>query len=116
MREIRSAVCQRDRMRQESNNMSVPNPQLPARGPLELLAAQTLFRSAAVRHRQAGSLIRLDSGRLLLAFRLATGGPVRRNDGAVMLTYSDDGGEHWDDPTPLYAYPGWDCLPMGGLG
>ena len=32
-----------------------------------------------------------------------------------MLTASDDGGETWEAPVPLYAYPGWDCFPMGGL-
>lgn len=94
--------------------MGAPNPRLQANGPLEVTAAQTLFRSTAVRQQQAGSLVRLNSGRLLLVFRLGTG-PVRRNDGAVMLTHSDDDGLHWEDSMPIYAYPGWDCLPMGGL-
>ena len=75
---------------------------------------RVLFRSPAVRQRQAASLARLDGGRLLLTFRMGTG-PQRRNDGAIMLTASDDGGEHWEEPRPLYAYPGWDCFPMGGL-
>jgi hypothetical protein len=91
-----------------------PTAALPAGGPLTLRAQRTLFRSPAVRQRLAASLIRMDSGRLLLAFRLGTG-PQRGNDGAIMLTGSDDGGDSWEEPRPLYAYPGWDCFPMGGL-
>ena len=94
--------------------MGEPNPSLPPNGPLELVEARTLFRAPAVRRRMAGSLARLASGRLLLAFVLGTG-PQRRDDGAVMLAHSDDGGRTWDEPRPIYANPGWDCLPMGGL-
>ena len=32
-----------------------------------------------------------------------------------MLATSDDDGETWTDPRPIYAYPGWFCLAMGGL-
>src|SRR4051812_15817854 len=94
--------------------MVEPNPRLEADCPLEVLAARTLFRTAAIRHRGAASIVRLDSGRLLLAFRLGRG-PGRQNDGAIMLTYSDNDGADWDEPFPVYAYPGWDSLPMGGL-
>jgi len=94
--------------------MGAPNPRLRPDSPLEVASAETLFASPAVRHRNFGSLARLESGRLLLAFRLGTG-PDRRNDGAVMLTRSDDDGRHWEEPVPLYAHPGWDCLLMGGL-
>jgi hypothetical protein len=87
---------------------------LDIEGPLAVRAQRVLFGSAAVRQRQAASLIRLDSGRLLLAFRVGTG-PRRRNDGAIVLSSSADGGAHWDEPRPIYAYPGWDCFPMGGL-
>jgi hypothetical protein len=38
----------------------------------------------------------------------------RRNDGGIMITATDDGGETWDEPIPLYAAPGWDCYPMAG--
>ena len=99
--------------------MSDPAPGAPAAalvagGPLTVRSERVLFRSPAVRQRQAASLARLDGGRLLLTFRMGTG-PQRRNDGAIMLTASDDGGEHWEEPRPLYAHPGWDCFPMGGL-
>ena len=82
--------------------------------PIAIVETRPLFRGAGVRQRGMGSLVRLDSGRVLLAFRLGTG-PERRNDGVVMLTHSDTNGETWDEPRPLYAYPGWDCLMMGGL-
>ena len=84
-------------------------------GPLTVRSERVLFRSAGVaRQHQAASLVRLDSGRLLLAFRAGTA-PERRNDGAILLAASEDGGERWGAPQPLYAYPGWDCFPMGGL-
>ena len=49
-----------------------------------------------------------------MAFMAGTG-PEHVNDGAVMLTGSDDDGSTWDDPFPIYAVPGWDSLPLGGL-
>ena len=94
--------------------MVEPNPRLDENGPLEVLSAETMFPSREISHRQAPSLARLDDGRLLLAFRLARG-PVRANDGVVVLTSSDDDGLHWQEPKVHYEYPGWDCLPMGGL-
>ena len=95
--------------------MGAPTPRLHPDAPIEVIDAQTLFPSAAVRRRTCGGLARLSSGRLLLVFVLGVGGDVRRNDGAIMLSHSDDGGRTWDEPRPIYAYPGWDALPMGGL-
>ena len=94
--------------------MGLPNPELETGGPLEVLDAQTLFPSSSVRHRKSGSLVRLDSGRLLLMFGLSAG-PERTNDGVVMLSRSDDSGLTWTDPMPIYAYPSWVCMSMGGL-
>jgi hypothetical protein len=91
-----------------------PRPGLLPGSPIEVSDARILFPTTAVRQRNVGSFARLDNGRLLLAFRSGTG-PVRRNDGAVMLTHSDDAGQTWADPLPLFAYPGWDGLLMGGL-
>jgi len=91
-----------------------PNPRLDRDAPLEVLEARTLFRSPAIRRRGAASLRRLGSGRLLMTFLMGTG-PAHMNDGAVMLTYSDDEGRTWDEPFPIYAYPGWDSLPLGGI-
>jgi hypothetical protein len=82
--------------------------------PLELIEGRSLFAGPSRRQRMAGSLARLGNGRLLLAFRLGTG-PMRANDGAVMLTHSDDYGVSWDEPRPMYAVPGSDAIPMGGL-
>jgi hypothetical protein len=90
------------------------NTRLLPDSPIEIVESRPLFRPSYVRQRNFGSLARLDDGRLLLAFRLGTG-PVRANDGAVMITSSEDGGRTWADPMPLYAYPGRDGLLMGGL-
>jgi hypothetical protein len=42
-------------------------------------------------------------------------GAALRNQAAVMITTSEDDGETWSEPLPVYAYPGWFCLAMGGL-
>jgi hypothetical protein len=91
-----------------------PNPLLAPDAPLEVLAARTLFEGPSVRRRGFPSIVRLPGGRLLLAFMAGTG-PELRDDAAVMLSHSDDNGETWDEPFPLYASPGWNSVPMGGL-
>jgi len=91
-----------------------PTPRLNADAPIEVVEARTLFRGTSVRRRGAASLRRLGSGRLLMTWFEGTG-PEHRNDGAVMLSHSDDRGATWDEPFPIYAYPGWDSLPLGGL-
>jgi hypothetical protein len=95
--------------------MIAPNPHLDPDGPLEVVSARVLFDSPAVRRRSCAFLRRLDDGRILIVYQLGTGSDGRRNDGAVMVSHSDDGGEAWDEPHPLFAYPGWDAFPMGGI-
>ncbi len=92
-----------------------PSAQLLPDAPIEVLEARTLFRGPSIRRHGCGSIRRLASGRLLLAFMAGTG-PEHVNDGAVMLTRSDDDGRTWDEPFPIYAVPGWDSLPLGGIG
>ena len=92
-----------------------PNPSLLPDAPLEVLEARTLFRGPSIRRHGCGSIRRLSNGRLLMAFMAGTG-PRHVNDGAVMLTHSDDEGRTWDEPFPVYAVPGWDSLPLGGIG
>lgn len=84
--------------------------------PIAVTESRLLFRDDgdSVRQRNCASLIRLGSGRILLAFRLGTG-PSRRNDGAIMLSFTDDDGASWSEPHPLYGYPGWDGVLMGGF-
>jgi len=91
-----------------------PNPRLLPDAPIEVLEARTLFGSGGGRRRGVASLRRLGSGRLLMVFVVGTA-PEHNNDGAVMITRSDDNGATWDEPFPIYAYPGWDSLPLGGL-
>ena len=94
--------------------MTDPTPRLAADAPVEVLSARRLFGGPPMR-RNAASVIRLEgSGRLLLVFSQGPGTAIR-NDTAIMLATSDDDGETWTDPRPIYAYPGWFCLAMGGL-
>jgi len=90
------------------------NPQLSTDAPIEVLESRTLFRSPSVRRHGCASIRRLGNDRLLMAFMAGTG-PEHVNDGAVMLTHSDDDGRTWDEPFPVYTVPGWDSLPMGGI-
>ena len=95
--------------------MTEPTPQLAPGGPLELIDARSLFDDGPARRRNAASVIRIDStGRLLMVFSEGRGAEVR-SDAAIMQTHSDDDGATWADPTPIYAYPGWFSLAMGGL-
>jgi len=93
----------------------LPEPRILADAPIEFVSARTLFDAGSPRRRSAASVVRLESsGRLLLAFSDAPAGDLR-NAGALALSTSDDGGGRWSEPEPLYAYPGWFCLAMGGL-
>ena len=94
--------------------MAEPSPRLLADSPISVMSARALFSGPSIRQRSCGSIARLESGRLLLTFRLGTG-PVRKNDGVVMLSTTDDNGLTWDEPRPIYAVPGSDAIPMGGL-
>ena len=82
-----------------------PTPRLNADAPIEVIEARTLFRGYSIRRRGAASLRRLGSGRLLMAYFEGTG-PGHLNDGAVMLTHSDDHGATWDGAIPDLRVPG----------
>ena len=53
--------------------LSVPNPTLLPDAPIEVLEARTLFKGASIRRHGCGSIRRLGSGRLLMAFMGGTG-------------------------------------------
>jgi hypothetical protein len=95
--------------------MAAPSPRLTTDGPLELVAATTLFGDRPPGRRSAASVVRIESsGRLLMSFSHVAGTALR-NQAALMVTRSDDDGTTWSDPLPVFAYPGWFCLAMGGL-
>src|SRR5262249_13345780 len=95
--------------------MTEPSPALLPGAPIQLSAAGTLFRGGPVGRRTAAGGIRLEgSDGLLMVFSQGTGAEVR-NDAAIMQTTTDDAGGSWSEPIPIYAYPGWFCLAMGGL-
>jgi hypothetical protein len=94
--------------------MTDPTPRLLPRGPLELASAHTLFTGGPVWRRNAPTVTRFEStGRLLLLFSQVAG-RERASTAALMLSTSDDDGATWAPPSPLYAYPGWFCLSIGG--
>jgi hypothetical protein len=94
--------------------MAAPTPRLLPDSPIEVISSEALFRGPSRHQRSCGSLIRLESGRVLMSFRYGSG-PKRANDGSVMITHSDDNGVTWEEPLPVYAKPGSDAIPMGGL-
>lgn len=95
--------------------MTQPTPNLLPDGPLELVSARTLFEDRPVGRRSAASVVRIDgTGRLLLCFSEVAGRELR-NQAALMVTRSEDDGATWSEPLPVFAYPGWFCLAMGGL-
>jgi hypothetical protein len=92
-----------------------PTPILHPNGPLELVSARTLFERRPIGRRNAASVVRLEgTGRLLMCFSEVAGRALR-NQAAIMVTSSDDDGGSWSEPIPVFAYPGWFCLAMGGL-
>jgi hypothetical protein len=92
-----------------------PTPNLQPDGPLELVSATSLFEARPVGRRNAASVVRMSStGRLLMCFSEVAGRELR-NQAALMVTTSDDDGASWSEPLPVFAYPGWFCLAMGGL-
>jgi hypothetical protein len=94
--------------------MPPPSPRLLPDAPLEVESAHVLFDGPSIRRRGFPSIVRLPTGRLLLAFEAGTG-PEPRDDAAVLISWSDDDGTTWDEPFPVFANPGWQSLPMGGL-
>src|SRR4051794_35592744 len=94
--------------------MPEPSPRLLPDAPIEVESAAVLFDGPSIRRRGFPSIRRLQSGRLVLAFEAGTG-PDPVNDAAVFVSRSDDQGVTWEEPFPVFANPGWQSLPMGGL-
>ena len=95
--------------------MTDPSPRLLPDGPLELVEARTLFTAGPVRRRNAATVTRLEGGGRLLMLFSQVAGPARSSTAALMQSSSDDDGRTWSEPIPLYAYPGWFCLSIGGI-
>ena len=93
--------------------MIEPNPSLYDDAPIRVTSTRVLFPDDEPVHRKCASLIRLDSGRLLMTFSLDEGND--RLESRVVLTESEDGGATWSEPRVVYAVPDWTCINMGGL-
>ena len=95
-------------------NTNTPNPKMVNDCPIEVCETTSLFVSETVEQHSMASLIRMDSGRLVLSFRRGLG-PTRTNDGVLCVSRSDDDGQSFSRPSTVYSYPNWDCLNLGGL-
>ena len=93
--------------------MTAPNPYIQSGSPLKVVSATTLFQTGKLKQLMAPSIVRMDSGRLLLSFSL--GDNPALTESALMLTRSDDDGITWSEPESLLARPGHRCMNMGGF-
>jgi hypothetical protein len=93
--------------------MQEPKPHLLPGGPFELIDARPLFASGTPLRRHFGGLHTTPAGTILLTFMFGT--MPRSNDAGTMISRSDDVGLTWSEPLPLFAIPGWDCFPNGGV-
>ncbi|CAN5781684.1 hypothetical protein BH23CHL5_BH23CHL5_26650 [soil metagenome] len=93
--------------------MQEPRPHLLESAPFELIDAQPVFASGTRDRRHFGGLHTVPSGKIILTFMYGT--MPRSNDAATMICHSHDHGVSWSEPRPLYAVPGWDCFPNGGV-
>ena len=91
-----------------------PDARLEPDAPLELVEFRVLFRPRPARRHMVPSLLAGPGGRLLLAFTEGST-PENANDGAILLSWSDDRGATWSPPRPVIATPGWFSLVFGGL-
>ena len=93
--------------------MVEPNPNLNTKSPIQILSSKNIFPEEQVRHRKSPSIVKLDSGRLLLIFSLTE--DHGRLKSSVVLTESDDNGHTWSEPRVVYEKAGWTCINMGGM-
>ena len=94
--------------------MTPGDPDIPANAPIGVQDVQTPFAADEPHVHHMASLARLPRGRLVLSFSRIRG-TRRLNNGALVVSRSDDDGATWTTPEALYAKSGWDCLNMGGL-
>ena len=74
---------------------------------LEISAAVVIAGGSGKRHRSRAGMVQLPSGELFVAYR--TGWDMFNTPhGALVGTWSQDGGHTWKEALPLLAQPGWD--------
>ena len=74
---------------------------------LEISAAVVIAGGSGKRHRSRAGMLQLPSGELFVAYR--TGWDMFGTPhGALVGTWSQDGGHTWEEALPLLAEPGWD--------
>ena len=95
--------------------MIAPNPTFEPGAPLQLIDAGMPLRAGAKPERRANpSIIRLDSGRIMM---LCSHYPQVDDihTSVVELVHSEDDGRTWSEPRVVYEHPGWQCISMGGF-
>ena len=74
---------------------------------LEVVEEVVVAGGLGRRHRSRAGLQRLSDGTLFAAYRVGWD-MFAEPHGAVVGTWSQDGGLTWEEPLPLLAEPGWD--------
>ena len=74
---------------------------------LEIVEEVVVAGGLSKRHRSRAGLKRLPDGELFAAYRVGWD-MFEQPHGAVVGTWSRDGGLTWEEPLPLLAEPGWD--------
>ncbi len=82
--------------------------------PIAIEGRVVVVSAPPARQRYGTSIRRLANGDLLVCYH-ESASPENLNDGAAVIVRSRDDGQSWDDPVALYAEPGWNCGPVGGL-
>lgn len=87
---------------------------IDANSHIEITGRVLITGGPPLRRRYGTSVRRLANGDLLANFH-ESAGQALLNDGATVIVRSRDNGQTWDHPVPLFAVPGFDCGPAGGV-
>jgi len=90
------------------------NPSFLKNSNLKFVESKKLFQTSNIESPKSPSVIKLDSGKLILLFS-CTFLPIGMKNSTVMISESENFGKYWSTPKPIMNFDGWDCISMGGL-
>ena len=90
------------------------NPSFLNNSKLKFVESKKLFQSSDFESPKSPSIIKLDSGKLILLFSCKFL-PIDSENSTVMISESENFGKSWATPKPVMNFVGWDCISMGGL-
>lgn len=90
------------------------NPSFLKNSKLKFVESKKLFQSSDFESPKSPSIIKLDSGKLILLFSCKFL-PIDSENSTVMISESENFGKSWSTPKPVMNFVGWDCISMGGL-